>query len=67
MRKRIVPVTVELETDVDHDVSDWAQTEGRSKRRHLSILARKLASLRKTNPDDLQRLGLMERPAAVAH
>ena len=55
-----VPVNVELDQDVNEAMEEWASDEGRSKRNHLAILARKLVRLRKNKPDELHRLGLMD-------
>lgn len=56
-------MNVELEPAVNGAIQAWATEEGRSKRRHLAVLARKLVELRDEQPDDLVRLGLMTRKA----
>ncbi len=65
MRKRPtkIPVNVELEMDVNTPLEQWAEREGRSKRRHLAILARQLVELKESNPDALEALGLLSRAA----
>lgn len=59
MLQRTVKTGVELDRDTNTHFEEWAEEEGRSKRRHAAILLRKLTTLRKTRPGDLSRLGLM--------
>jgi hypothetical protein len=66
MGAKRINVRIELDRETDTEISQWSDSEGRSKRRHLEILARKLASLRKTHPDDMQRLGLVDRALVAA-
>lgn len=61
MRRKGVNLRIEVDRQTDLEFSQWADSEGRSKRRHLAILARKLTALRKSDPDGLVRLGLLER------
>jgi hypothetical protein len=63
MAQKTVRIGIEVDRETDLEIQEWADAEERSKRRHLAILARKLATLRKSHPDDLQRLGLMDRTA----
>lgn len=65
MQRDHVNLRIEVDRQTDLDFGAWADDEGRSKRRHLAILTRKLTALRKTNPDDLVRLGLLDRPLAL--
>ena len=65
MGQRLINIRLELDRDTDSEVEKWAKTEGKSKRRHLSILARKLTVLRRTNPADLARLGLLDQLATA--
>jgi hypothetical protein len=58
MAQRTVRTGVELDRDTDADLEKWADSEGRSKRRHAAIVLRKLTGLLKTHPSDLERLGL---------
>lgn len=58
-----IPVNVELDPDVNDAVEQWAASEGRSKRNLMAVLTRKLVRLRKSKPEELQRLGLMEEGA----
>jgi hypothetical protein len=60
MKTRVIPVNVLLDFDTDREAGDWAEREGKSKRRHVAILMRKLVALREAQPDELVRLGLME-------
>lgn len=53
-------IKAEVCKETEMDFSDWAHQEGRSKQRHASILLKKLTALRKTNPDELTRIGLMD-------
>lgn len=61
MAKRSVQIKADVEHDTDVELRKWAEFEGRSKKRQLEILARKLTGLRKTNREDLERLGLADR------
>jgi hypothetical protein len=61
MAQKTVRIGAEIEREIDIEFSQWAETEERSKRRHAAVLIRKLTVLRKTHPDELQRLGLMDR------
>jgi hypothetical protein len=64
MSTKTVSIRAEVDRETDQELENWSESEERSKRRHTSVLLRKLTVLRKTNPDDLQRLGLMERSLA---
>jgi hypothetical protein len=57
---RMIPVRVKIEPETDVQIRKWAEQEGRSKTRHVSILMRRLAALRETNPADLERLGFFD-------
>jgi hypothetical protein len=59
MKSRIVPVNVELDSNTDQDIAGWAEKEGRSKRRHLAILARQLSELYAEKREELHKLGLV--------
>lgn len=68
MRRDSIKVGVELDRETDLVFRDWSKDEGRSKRRHLSIFARRGAQLRKiertellkmTSSDVLRHLGLV--------
>lgn len=61
MARKGINLRIEVDRETDTEFSAWAESEGRSKRRHLAILTRKLTTLRKTSPDDLARLGLLDR------
>lgn len=63
MDQELINIRVEVDEETDLAVKRWAQAEGRSKRRHVAILVRKLTTLRKSHPDELQRLGLIDRAA----
>jgi hypothetical protein len=58
MATKTVRIGVEVDRETDSDFETWADSEGRSKRRHAAILLRNLTSLVKTHRDDLERLGL---------
>lgn len=66
MGQKRINIRIEVDRETDLEIEEWSEIEGRSKRRHLEILARKLTALRKTNPDDLIRLGLIDRTAKPA-
>lgn len=66
MGHRIETIRVELEPDTFNELEKWSDAEGKSKRRHVSILLRKLANLRKKNPAALAELGLLDHEAMAA-
>ena len=47
-------------------VTEWADSENRTARQHVAALLKKLAALRKDQPDELRRLGLLDG-LLVAH
>lgn len=61
MRQRTVNLRLELSPEDNLAIEKWADHEERSKRRHAAVLLRKLTVLRKTQPDKLAELGLMEK------
>jgi hypothetical protein len=63
MAQETIQTRVELDESADLDLKKWARSEGRSKRNLMTILLRKLAALRKTDPDALASLGLLDRMA----
>ena len=63
---KLVPVKVKLEPEVALGIKQWADVEGRSRTRHTEILLRKLTVLRRTQPAELARLGLMDLSAVRA-
>jgi hypothetical protein len=65
MAQRKIPTRMELAAPIDSELATWAELEERSKRRHAAILVRRLTELRRTNPDDLVRLGLLDRAALI--
>lgn len=60
MASKTVRIGAEVDQQTDTDLEEWSEREERSKRRHAAVLLRKLTVLRKTHPDELQRLGLLE-------
>lgn len=59
MRRRPLPTTkVELDDETDKELREWAEEVERSKRRQISVLLRRLTTLRKSNPAELERLQL---------
>ena len=66
MAQKWINIRVQVDAETDLQFADWSENEGRSKRRHVSILLRKLARLRKSRPQELERLGLIEPLAALA-
>jgi hypothetical protein len=65
MAPKRTSIRVEVDRETDLEFSEWSGDEGRSKRRHLEIVLRKLARLRKSNPGELARLGLLDPAAAL--
>jgi len=61
MAQKTVRIGVEVDRETDSDFETWAETEGRSKRRHAAILLKNLTSLQKTHREELERLGLVCR------
>jgi hypothetical protein len=61
MRRRPLPTTkVELDDDTDKEMREWAEEVQRSKRRQIAVLLRRLTTLRRTHPEELQRLQLAQ-------
>lgn len=56
MRQKIKTIRVDLDPHTDLEIDSWSRTDGRSKRRHVAIVLRKLAILHKTEPAELERL-----------
>jgi hypothetical protein len=54
-------IKAEVGEELHTDFTKWAKTEGRSAQRHAAIMLQKLNSLRKTNPDQLASIGLLDR------
>jgi hypothetical protein len=68
MAQKTTRIGVEVDEKTDTAFEAWAESEGRSKRRHAAILLRDLTSLIKTHRPDLERLGLIaRRPDAPQH
>lgn len=63
---KLIDFKVKVERETDVRLREWADDEGRSKTRHVSILMRRLAALRETNAADLVRLGLLAPDGARA-
>ena len=61
MSQKLINIRVEIDRATDLDFDRWADSEGRSKRRHAAILLRNLTSLVKTHRPELERLGLVAR------
>lgn len=61
MKQQTVRIGVDLEREMDTDLSRWAEMEERSKKRHLKTIARKVISAWKVNPqsEPLRALGLV--------
>ena len=63
MATKTIRIGAEVEREVDMEFGEWAENEGRSKTRHLSILVRKLVGLAKQKPAALAELGLLDKDA----
>lgn len=57
-------VKTELGKPAERELDVWAKLEGRSKQQHAAVLLRKLIAVRKSNPDALSSLGLLDRQLA---
>jgi hypothetical protein len=57
---------VDLDYQTDTDFTAWSEREGRSKKRHMGILIRKLTQIQKANPAALAAIGLMDRDFSSA-
>ena len=64
MASKLIKTGVELDRETHGRVTEWADREGRSTRRHLAIVLRKLVTLHRTNPAALASIGLVD-PASV--
>lgn len=65
MAQKTVRIGVEIDRESDVDFRKWAETEGRSKRRHAEVLMRRLIELFNSRPIELERLGLTTAKIAV--
>lgn len=59
--QELINIRVEVDPQIDLDLRKWAKKEGRSKRRQVAVLLRKLSAIRKSNPSELERLGLIDQ------
>ena len=66
MSQKTVRIGAEVDPETDRELEAWSEQEERSKRRHAAVLLRKLTALRKTQPAELARLGLMDLSAVRA-
>lgn len=60
MRRETIKIGVELDRETDTTLRPWAKSEGRSKRRHLGIVARNIAQLKRMSPDELMRMPVVD-------
>ena len=67
MPQKTCTTSIELERETALSMKQWAEEEGRSTRRHVAVLMRKLVHLKKSQPDELRRLGLADRSAATTN
>jgi hypothetical protein len=56
-----ISIRIDLEAEDDRALKAWAEGESRSKREQAGVLLRKLLELRRTQPAELERLGLSDR------
>lgn len=59
MAHKTVRINVDADSETNRRMERWAELEGRSKRRHLDIVMRRLGELMEQNPGELARLGLI--------
>lgn len=67
MSTQTVSVRLELDPDTHQAMGEWSKIEGRSTREHTAVLMRKLARLRRDKPDELAKLGLLDRLLNATH
>lgn len=60
MAQKTIGIGVDVDRETDDELDKWSKQEGRSKRRHVAVILRKISILRRTKPDELQRLGLVD-------
>lgn len=53
-----INIRVKADPETNVELEKWAKDEDRSKRRHASVLLRKLVKIRREKPDALRALGL---------
>ena len=59
MATKKVETKVKLDRETDLELQTWAEETERSKTRQMAVLMRRLVSLRKTNPEALRQLELV--------
>lgn len=57
---KLAQIKVEIDQKLDLDLTEWAKSEGRSKRRHASVLQERLIRLRLRGSDALGRMPAAE-------
>lgn len=65
--QQAVEVRFAIDADTHTVMAEWSESEGRTARQHVAVLLRKLATLRKDQPDELARLGLLDRLLVDTH
>lgn len=60
MRRETIKIGVEVDRETDATLRPWSREEGRSKRRHVAVVLKNVARLRKLLPDELQRMPATE-------
>jgi flagellar motor switch protein FliM len=56
MRRETIKIGVEVDRETDAALRPWSKEEGRSKRRHVAVVLKNVARLRKLTTDELQRM-----------
>lgn len=62
---KLTEVKAVIGENAKKELSKWADRERRSDKTHAGLLLEKLVALRQTHREDLERLGLLDRLAAV--
>lgn len=60
MAKDSIKIGVDADRETDAELRKWANSEGRSKRRHAEVVLRRVAKIRRENPAKLKELGIAE-------
>lgn len=63
MGRQITNLRMELDSETNRRLERWAEAEGRTKRRHTTIVVRRIAEFLDENPAELERLGIVSPTA----
>lgn len=56
MRHETIKIGVEIDRETDTTLRPWSREEGRSKRRHVAVVVKNIARLRRLSQDELMRM-----------